>query len=93
MGLCTLQRAKDNLRVTDDASNDDINSKIEYASAVVIGHLKSQADDGWSDGTVAVPAKVELATLLIVTDLYEGRQVDFGTMERLLIGMRDPALA
>lgn len=93
MGLVTLQRAKDNLRVTDDASNDDINQKIEYASELVIGHLKSQAVDGWSDGSVAVPGRVELAVLLIVDDLYDGRPINFATMERLLVGMRDPALA
>lgn len=92
-GLITLQRAKAQLRVSDDASNEDINAKIDQASAVVLGHLKSQADDGWSDGSVEVPAKVELAVLLILTDLYDGQPIDFQTMERLLVGLRDPALA
>jgi len=55
--------------------------------------MKDQAEAGWSDGSVAVPGNVEAATLIVLTDLRELRPIDWATVERLLVGMRDPTLA
>lgn len=93
MALVTIQQAKDQLRITDDASNADIAMKVDQASAIVMNHLKSQADAGWDDGSVAVPGRIEAAVLLIVTDLYERRPIDWTTVQLLLVSYRDPALA
>lgn len=93
MGLVSLETAKEHLRITDVASDDDLDRKIQQASAIVITHLKAQADDGWSDGTVDVPGNVEAATLIVLKNLRELEAIDWVTVDRLLIGLRDPALA
>lgn len=93
MSLVTIDQAKGHLRVTDDASNADIELKLEQASDIVIHYLKSQANAGWSDGSVTVPSNLQAATLFILEDLYEHRPIDWTVIERLLVSYRDPALA
>jgi hypothetical protein len=91
--LINLQQAKDHLHITDEASNSDLNLKVDQASAIVVRYLKSLADAGWSTGAVPVPGNVSAATLLILGDLYEQRPVDWTAIERLLVSFRDPSLA
>lgn len=171
MALVTLQVAKAHLRITDDASNADIDSKIDQASDIVLGYLKgrvilvssitstggvatvttstphglstndtitsrgavqpeyngtftvtvlttttftypiagtpvSPATGGvamrtalaWTDATV--PGRVQAATLMVLTHLYQHRGDDPETDEqlwnavgRLLVRDRDPAVA
>lgn len=100
MALVTLERAKDHLRVTSTVEDNEIDRKVEQASAIILDYLGSRADDGWSDGTVDVPGPVETATLLMLTHLYENRGDDmkadedaWKAIERVLMRSRDPALA
>ena len=93
MALVTIQQAKDHLRIVDDASNADLAMKVDQASAIVMNHLKSLADTGWDDGSVAVPGRVEAAVLLIVEYLYEHQPIDWTVVQALLVSYRDPALA
>lgn len=91
--LVTLQQAKEHLRVTSDAENTDIDLKVDQASAIILTYMKSQAVAGWSDGTVTVPGNVEAAVLIVMEDLYERRPINWDSVGRLLVGMRDPAVA
>jgi hypothetical protein len=93
VALVDFTTAKAHLRRTDTATDAEIASKLDMASAFVIKHLKSQAVAGWSTGEVDVPSDIQAATLLVLADLYEQRPVDWTTVERLLVGYRDPALA
>jgi len=93
VALVSLEQAKGHLRITDVASDADLNMKVEQASAIIVTYMKDQAEAGWSDGSVAVPGNVEAATLIVLTDLRELRPIDWATVERLLVGMRDPTLA
>ena len=100
MALVSLETAKGHLKVDVDDWDEDIDRKIEQASAVIVDYLKSRADDGWSDGTVAVPGPVEAATLLMLTHIHENRGNDmkadealWAAVRRLLERFRDPAYA
>jgi len=55
------------------------------------GHVRLRTAFGWTDSTV--PADVQSAVLLVLTDLFLGRPIDFKSVEWLLVGHRDPAIA
>lgn len=98
--LVPLDVAKRHCRDESSLTAGDMLTKVQQASAIVMDYLKSRADPGWIDGTVAVPKPVEAATLLLVAHLNENRgdnmapdlQV-WAAVERLLVRFRDPALA
>jgi hypothetical protein len=94
----TLQQAKRHLNIVDDASNADIDDKVQQASAIIADYLKSRVDDTWDEYTA--PGNVQAATLLMVTHLSEHRGDDMTGDEamwkaigRLLMRLRDPAIA
>lgn len=77
MELVNLDQAKVHLRVDHDEDDDDIQQKIEAASAAVVTYLKSGADSfvDTSGAVVAdVPQDVQFATLLLVGHFYKNRE-------------------
>ena len=100
--LVTLATAKLHLRITTaalDPGDVDIQLKLDQAEAVILRYLKAQADPLWVSPATA-PGNVTAAILLLLTSLYEHRGDDetldektWTAIERLLVGIRDPALA
>lgn len=93
MPLISLADAKHHLKVTTATGDVDIQAKVDQAIDIVVGYLKSQADAGWNDGSVEVPGRVRAAVFIALEGLHEHRAIDWTTIERLLVGLRDPALA
>jgi hypothetical protein len=95
--LVTLAVAKSHLRLNPVVTADDadIQLKVNQASAIVINHLKAQADPTWTDATV--PVQVQAAVLTLVTQLVvsrgDGDVPDDSQWQRYLTILRDPALA
>lgn len=100
--LVTLVTAKAHLRITTpalDPGDIDIQLKLDQAEDIILRYLKAQADPLWVSPETA-PGNVTAAILLALTDLYEHRGDDmtlsdttWRAIERLLVGLRDPALA
>lgn len=61
------------------------------ATSPATGSTRLRTTITWTD--VTVPPNVQAAVLLVLTDLFEGRPIDRPTIEWLLVGQRDPALA
>ena len=109
MKLVSIDQASDHLRrdTTDDDA--DLELKIEAASAAVMTYIDDDdflrdsngEFDTDSDGVVAdVPAVVQAATLLLLTDMYDNRDGKNWTpgylppaAVSLLYPLRDPVLA
>ena len=100
--LVTLVQAKAHLRITLpalDPGDLDIQLKLDQAEAIILRYLKTQADPLWVSPATA-PGNVTAAILLLLADLFEHRGDDqtldektWTAIERLLVGIRDPALA
>ena len=92
--LTDLETAKGHLRITDDASDDIIISKLEQASGFIIDFCKVDSDywDQDSSESVAVPVAVEAATLLVMEALFDGTEPLSPSVKSLLQMHRDPAL-
>lgn len=100
--LVTLIQAKAHLRITLpalDPGDVDIQLKLDQAEAIILRYLKSQADATWVSPATA-PGNVTAAILLLLASLFEMRGDDqtlsehtWTAIERLLVGIRDPALA
>lgn len=75
--LVTRAQAAAHLRIDDaTAEADDLDLKIQAASAVVLDYLEMEEEDfgdSDSDGVVEVPEQVQAATLLLVGDMYRHR--------------------
>lgn len=73
--LVSLAQAKAQLRIaaTTTARDVEVQELADRASATVIRSCGDQADDGWSDGTVAVPSEIEVAILLLIAQMDENR--------------------
>jgi hypothetical protein len=105
--LVTLDQAKAHLYVDSDGADEDIEAKIEEASAAVVTYLGAGAtfldSSGLPNGEI--PYQVRAATLQLLTALYENRGDDGGTLSQFMQGylppvvtallypLRDPALA
>jgi hypothetical protein len=104
----TLEAAKDHLRVTDDASNADIELKLDQAEGIILQRCNSTAwwraiTPTWTADTV--PPAIQSAILLLLTHLYEHRGDDSGSsfrtpatavwdaVDRLISPNSDPVLA
>jgi hypothetical protein len=96
MALITLDQAKRHLRMGDD-EDEEIEEKVNEASAIVLDYLKVPADE-WAVG--AVPYLVQAATKLVLGALMENREGNADgpeplsqAVKDLLHRYRDPALA
>jgi uncharacterized phage protein (predicted DNA packaging) len=101
VALVSLDAAKRHLRVTVEADDEDIQRKIEQASAIVLDYVK-QRYAMWTPDSV--PKEIEAAVMLMLTSLYDDRDagspdgaVALGylppTVTAILHRYRDPALA
>ena len=101
MGACliTLAQAKHQLQMVagEDDRDSQIILKMEEASDIIVGYLKSRADPNWTDRTV--PPRVRAAILLVFDNLWHYRGETDGSdpispaVQSLLMRDRDPALA
>src|SRR5262245_26460887 len=98
--LLTLQEAKRHLLVTDDDHNDDITAKTAQASDLVLKHVDTAGDPGWSNGSVTIPGNIKAATALVLSYLYEHRGENmtlsgeiWTAVDRVLVATRPPAVA
>lgn len=99
--LVTLAAAKIHLRIDTpdlDPGDVDIQLKLDQAEAIILRYLKTTPDPEWTAETA--PANVTAAILLLLTSLYELRgddqtlsELTWTAIERLLVSLRDPALA
>jgi hypothetical protein len=81
----------------------DLTSKIQAASDAIRDYLKSGTDPAWDVAATNVPAIVQQAVLLLLTNYWEHRGDDgapndsdaasWNAIKRLLMRQRDPALA
>lgn|SRR5262245_36753874 len=98
--LLTLQEAKTHLYIVGDDHNDDVLSKVNAASDLVLKHCNTMADPGWTNGTVPIPWNVKAATCVVLAYLYEHRGENMApsaeiwtAVERVLVTARDSAMA
>lgn len=98
MALVTLAQAKKHLRIDTVDSDVDIQLKLDQAEGIIVRYLKDQADAAWT--SITVPVNVTAAILLLLASLHEHRGDDqtlsegtWVAIERLLVSLRDPALA
>lgn len=109
--LVSLDVAKEHLRVLHDDDDDDITLKIEQASEIILDYIKRRGpgvtdDSPQSDWNVDnVPAPLQAAVLLKLSDLYDNRNAGVGSDEYVAMGylsqaitslchrFRDPAMA
>lgn len=92
MTLVSLEAAKNHLRILDSDQDEDIEAKLQEATAIVIDYLK-RPDHGWNEATAPFPVKA--AIKLMIEELMVNRstaQVTEG-IKSLLWRLRDPALA
>jgi len=100
VALVTLEAAKAHLRVDDDTQDDEVETKLNDASDIIVDYLK-RPDHDWTDETV--PGQVRSSVLLVLGALWENREGVGQYAEELdpispavvslLMRMRDPALA
>lgn len=95
--LLTLEDAKVHLRITDTASDVDVQQKLTEAQDVIVDYLGAQVDPLWDDTTV--PPRVLSAIKIMLTHLYENRGDDlaadtanWAAIRRLLARTRMQAL-
>jgi hypothetical protein len=109
--LVSLQQASDHLRRDTNADDNDLTLKVKGASAAVMRFIgehnlfTDSAGDFIEDSSgvaVDVPEDIQVATLLLIGDIYSGRAAgDFANGDWFLPGYvmaflypyRDPTLA
>lgn len=103
--LVTLAQAKTHLRITGTDSDDDISTKSDQATAIVLDYIKRDDDHGWEPGSPGSPGggsplddrelTIVQAAILNVLERLWNREQDVLTegVMRMLHRLRDPALA
>ena len=95
--IVDLETAKRHLRRTDDDDDENIVSKLEQASAIVVDYLKLDAGtyDVGASPYVEPPQMVQAAVLLTLENLYVNPEEDplSNAVRSILHRSRDPALA
>ena len=72
--LVTRKEAADHLRIDDVvAEKDDLDLKIQAASAAVLDYIEMEADDFLDSDGYDVPFQIKAAILLLVGDMYHYR--------------------
>jgi hypothetical protein len=99
--LVLLPQAKTHLRITTTADDADVQMKLDQAEAIILSYLKGANGLAatWTN-PANVPPDVVSAILLLLTELFEHRGDDasaneklWGSIEKILVRYRDPALA
>jgi len=89
--LVTIEAAKNALRVSGSDLDDDLQLRLDQATAIVIDYIK-KPDHDWTPETV--PGPISAAILLVTRNLFD--EVDEPLSEpvkALVHRFRDPALA
>lgn len=80
VAFVTLQQAKRHLRILYADEDEDIQDKVQQASAIIVDYLK-RPDHGWTDAQdgspptrSTAPMVVQAATLLMLSTLWEFRE-------------------
>jgi len=101
--LVSLEQAKAHLRVASTDSDNDIELKVEQASAVILERCNSTAywrgiTATWTADTI--PLSVQAAILVLLTHLYENRgdvmapdEDLWEAIDRLIPMNKDPVIA
>lgn len=103
--LVTLDLAKQQLRITDNLHDAEVQTAIDEATAVILDYLDTAADPEWTPATL--PKIVQTAILMFTTHLYEHRGDDmsptasgttpdeevWAAIRRLLARTRDQAIS
>jgi hypothetical protein len=92
--LVTLVQAKEQLRITDTDSDDELTRLVTASSAIVARYVGTSAV-AWT--STSIPPDAQVAVFLVLAALYEDREglddpIGVGVMS-LLATYRDPALA
>ena len=95
MMLVDVDTAKRDLRVTDTASDADIEDKIAQASEIVADYCKRDLSAFAVDGSShdELPGNIKAATLNALRALYDGGDPLNDVVKALLHRERDPAMA
>lgn len=88
--LVSLAEAKNHLRVDSVYDDEEIIAKLEQASAIVLRHLKVPVP-AWPD--FKAEADVRAATLLTLSDLFDGMNDMQGAARAILHPLRTPTVA
>jgi uncharacterized phage protein (predicted DNA packaging) len=97
--LLTLAVAKRHLRVDHDDDDEDIQDKIEQASAIVLNYIKrtigtvdpDEPDPGivdWDDTTV--PKDIKAGVQMMLEDLYDNRMAGSSDNPNIAMGYLPP---
>jgi len=106
MALITIDQAKMQLRITDDAADSDIAMKSEQATAIVLDYLKNpDAAQQWESGSPGSPGGgsplddqaltiVQAAILMVLERLWMREETILTDgVKALLHRLRDPSYA
>lgn len=95
MMLVDVDTAKRHLRITDTASDTDVEDKVAQASGIVADYCKRDLSPFAVDGSShdELPAPIKSATLLATQALFDGGDPLNSTVLALLHRQRDPAMA
>lgn len=101
--LVTLTEVKDHLHILDTSHDSDLEMKIRAASAIVMRYIKLDAiPEEWIENhsplVEEVPWDIHAATLLVVGELFLGREGSSGdpltpSVKSLLWPYRKPSMA
>ncbi len=81
MILVTLQQAKQHLRITSSDEDEDLERKLDHATAIVLDYIARSSDVDWT-ATIAAwdeitaPMVVQAAILRVCANLYQFRGDD-----------------
>lgn len=87
----TLEVAKQHLRVDHTDDDADIGRKLDQANAIVWDYIKKAPDgsDGWAP-TAGQLSIVEIATLMVLSQLYDDRNIGEEDDENVALGYLTP---
>lgn len=70
--LITLVQAKEQLRITDTDSDDELTRLVTASSAIVVQYVATSAATAWTPDTI--PSDAQVAVFLVLAALYEDRE-------------------
>lgn len=97
MSIISLDQAKAQLRLNDDYSDTELTTMVAAASDIVASYLKWPDPPPYDGVTTPYPARIQTATLLVLSSLYEDREGANDPIGPAVVSIlardRDPALA
>lgn len=98
MSLVTLHQAKQHLRITSSDEDEDLERKLDHATAIVLDYISRSSDADWTATIAAwdeitVPMVVQAAILRMCANLYQFRGDDSDKDREWWLSERDGYLA